>query len=130
MLGLSDLDEQASRFPWTIIEWNTALGVSVATPNLGVSVATPNKHSLGGKFLAGFGNINTDPHRKITITKRTQDSSPIFSITLEPENKSHEEAANTTLGFLVVPQGSLLYFESETVLSKLKSTLTAPTTNP
>ena len=119
-IALLGLEAQTSHFPWTLIDWNTPLGANVAAPI---------KH-LEGSFYAGFGNINAEPHRKVTITKRTQDSSPLFSVTLQPKDNSHEEAANTTLGFLVVPQGSLLYFESETELSKLKSTLAADDTNP
>ena len=120
-LVLNSTYPRTSHFPSTQIFW-------IAIP--GADASRTQEYYVKGGMAIGFGEPSLQPHRKVTITKHTQDSSPIFSITLEPENKSHEEATNIKLGFLVVPQGSLLYFESETELSKLKSTLTAPATNP
>ena len=120
-LDVYPINPQTSHFPWINISWATALGTTAASPI---------KHYIEGGTNVRFGNLNADPHRKLTDIKNAQGSSPLFSIALQPEDKSHEEAADTTLGFLVVPQGSLLYFGSETELSKLKSTLAAADTNP
>ena len=102
--NLTSKDSQSSLLPNIILIWSSD---------------SAGKHYLEN-FRITFGSLTQKPQRQM---RRVEDSSPLFSVALQPEDKSHEEAADTTLGFLVVPQGSLLYFGSETELSGLKSTL-------